>query len=135
VATISNAPGSAGLATSVSAGLTTITATDPESGISGATTLTVRAVLLFIQVTPANPAILVGRTRQFTAIGTYNDGTTQNLTAAVTWSSSNASVATISNAPGTSGLATGVAPGLTTITATDPEGGVNGATTLRVLAN
>ncbi len=135
VATISNAPGSEGLATSVSAGVTTLTATDLASGISGATTLTVRAVLLSIQVTPANPAILVGRTKQFTALGTYNDGSTQNLTAAVTWSSSLAAVATISNSPGTSGLANGVAAGLTTITATDPESAVNGATTLRVLGN
>jgi len=135
VAAVSNAPGSEGLATSISPGVTTITATDLASGISGATTLTVRAVLLSIQVTPANPTILVGRTKQFTAIGTYNDGTTQNLTGSVTWSSSNASVATISNAPGTSGLASGVSSGLTTIAATDPESGVSGATTLRVLGN
>lgn len=49
-----------------------------------------------------------------TAIGTYSDGSTKNLTSSATWSSSNTGVATIS----ASGVATGVAAGTVTFTAT-----------------
>ena len=81
--------------------------------------------LTSIAVTPANPPIAVGGTIQFTAMGTFSDGSTRSLPGA-SWTSSAIDVATISAA----GLATGVAPGTTTITAT--SGGVNGATTLSV---
>jgi hypothetical protein len=59
-------------------------------------------------------------------MGTYSDGSTQNITTQVTWSSSNTSVATI----GTSGLATTVVSGETTITAS--QSGVSGNATLVV---
>src|SRR6266699_4409012 len=90
------------------------------------------ATLVSIGVTPANPNLPQGLTRQFTATGTYSDFTTQDLTTQVTWSSSGAAVATISNAGGSQGLATSVAAGTTTITAT--LGGVSGSTTLTVTA-
>src|SRR5216117_4122467 len=90
---------SAGLATSVAAGTTTITAT--LGLVSENTTLTVtNATLSSIAVTPTNPSIANGTTRQFTATGTYSDFTTQDLTTQVAWSSSAAGVATISNAGG-----------------------------------
>ena len=122
VATIS----SAGLATGVGAGSTTIAAT--SGSIGGSTTLTVRppATLVSISVTPANSSIGTGAEQQFTAAGTYSDSSTQNLTSGVTWSSTNSSVATISSA----GLATGVGAGSTTITAT--SGSISGSTTLTV---
>jgi hypothetical protein len=85
-----------------------------------------------IAITPANPSIADGTTRQFMATGTYSDSTTQNLTTSVTWSSSNTGVATVSNATGSKGLATGVAAGTTTITAV--SGGVSGTTSLTVTA-
>src|SRR5512135_1104544 len=103
VATISNAAGSDGLATPVAAGTTTIAAT--LGGISNSTTLTVTAAtLVSIAVTPTNPSVAKGTTRQFTATGTYSDNSTQNLTTTVTWSSSTTGVATISNAAGSNGL-------------------------------
>ena len=37
-----------------------------------------------IAVTPANPTIMTGATQQFTAMGTYSDGSTQNITNQVT---------------------------------------------------
>src|SRR5207245_9684896 len=84
VATISNAGGSQGLATSVAAGTTTITAT--LGGVSGSTTLTVTAAILStITVTPTTPSIANGTTRQFTATGTYSDSTTQDLTTQAAW--------------------------------------------------
>lgn len=134
-ATISNAVGSNGLATSEAVGTATITATEPASGISGATTLTVTATqLVSIFVTPTNPSIAKGTTQQFTVTGTYTDNTTQTLTTSVTWSSSNTATATISNAAGSNGLASSVAVGTTTITATEPASGISGSTTLSVTA-
>ena len=44
------------------------------------------------------------------ATGTYTDNSTQDLTSLVTWDSSNTSIASISNASGSSGLATAAAP-------------------------
>jgi hypothetical protein len=83
-----------------------------------------------MSVTPVSASIASGTTQQYTATGTYSDGSTQNLTTATTWSSSNAAAATISNAAGSNGLATGVAAGSTTIRAT--SGTVSGATSLTV---
>ena len=84
--------------------------------------------LTSIAVTPSNPTVTVGGTQQFTATGTYSDGSTQNLTGQVTWASSNTATATISPA----GLATAVAGGTTTISAT--LGAVSGSTGLTVTA-
>jgi hypothetical protein len=82
--------------------------------------------LTSIAVTPANPAIATGGTQQFTATGTYSDNSMQNLTNQVTWASSAASVATINS----SGIATGVSGGSSTISAA--QGQVSGGTTLTV---
>ena len=114
-----------GLATTASTGTSSIGAT--INSITGSTTLTVTPpVLVSITVTPANSSIPLGNTQQFSASGTYSDGSTQNLTSAVTWSSSAPAVATISNASGSQGLSTTVAMGATTITAT--SGTTSGAT-------
>jgi hypothetical protein len=79
-------------------------------------------------VTPANPSITKGATQQFTATGNYSDGSTQNLTASVMWTSLNPSLATIT----TGGLATGVGTGNSTISAT--LNGITGSATLTVTA-
>jgi trimeric autotransporter adhesin len=116
VAAISNAPGSNGLATSVSQGPTTITAT--LGAVSGSTDLTVTAAtLVSIAITPSTPSIADRTTQQFTATGTYTDSSTQNLTASVTWASSDATIASISNAAGSTGLATAAGIGATSISA------------------
>ena len=130
VATISNATGFNGLATSAASGPTTITAT--LSGVSGSTLLTVtNATLVLIDVEPALPTLPAGVPQQFTATGTFSDGTTEDLTTAVTWSSSDAAAATISNAAGSNGLlVTGTAGTTATITAT--FGAVSGSTVLSV---
>lgn len=86
--------------------------------------------LVSITVTPANPSVTAGATQQFSATGTFSDGTTQGLTTTVTWSSSLTSVATISNSTGSNGMATAVAAGTTTITAT--SGSISGSTGLTV---
>jgi uncharacterized protein YjdB len=123
VATIS----SAGLATAVSAGSSAIQAV--SGSVMASTTLTVTGPSLSsIALTPANPTIAKGLTDQFTATGTYSDGSSQNLTSSVTWSSLTTGIATIS----TAGLAKGVGVGSSTIQAT--SGSVTGSTVLAVSA-
>ncbi len=117
VAAISNAAGSEGLATGLTGGQTTVSAT--QGAVTGSATLTVSAsTLTSIAITPANPTIAKGTTQAFVATGTYSDSTTQDLTASVTWKSSDSAVATVSNAPGSEGIASGVAAGRTLISAT-----------------
>ncbi|HET8823655.1 MAG TPA: Ig-like domain-containing protein, partial [Terriglobales bacterium] len=113
-----------GLATGLVSGSTSIQAS--SGAIVGSGNLTVTAILQSITVTPAGAAINKGQTQQFTAMGNYSDGTTQNLTTSVSWSSSASAVATISGI----GLATGTGVGSSTITAT--SGAVSGFTTLTV---
>jgi uncharacterized protein YjdB len=129
VGPISNASGSQGLATGAAVGSTTISAT--LSGVTQTTTLTVNAKqLTAIGITPTNPTIAKGNSIQFVAVGTYSDLTTQVLTTAVAWNSSNNAIATISNAPGSEGLANGVDQGVVTITAA--IGNISGTTDLTV---
>jgi hypothetical protein len=71
-------------------------------------------VVLAIQITPASLTIPKGTTQQFTATGTLSDGSTKDISGQVTWSSDTPAFATIS----ATGLATGVAMGPTTLTAT-----------------
>lgn len=128
-ATISNAAGSKGLATTLAVGTSTITAT--FGGRSGTSTLTVTAATVAsITVSPSAPSIAKGLTQQFTAQGTFTDGKVTDVTASATWSSSDTSVATVSNAVATKGLATGGDAGKTTIGA--KVGVISGATDLTV---
>ncbi|MBI3795626.1 MAG: PASTA domain-containing protein, partial [Deltaproteobacteria bacterium] len=86
------------------------------------------ADLASIVVDPESPIILVGQNQPFTATGVFNDGTSQNLTAIVTWTSSSPSVAAISPM----GVATGAADGTTTIKAS--VSGIMGSSVLTVRA-
>ncbi len=107
----------------------TLTITDSAVGSPSLVALNgtgVETGLTSISVTPANPSIALGNTQQFTATGTFSNGSTQNLTPYVTWSSSAQSVATIS----AGGLAAAVTAGSSSIGAT--IGGVAGSTTLTV---
>ena len=114
-----------GLTTGVDPGSTNITAT--VNGISGTATLKVTAaVVTAIQVTPPNPSIAVGTAEQFTATAYFSDGTTQDVTLTATWASSVPDKANVSP----TGLATGVVPGQTSITAS--FGGESGQTNLMV---
>jgi hypothetical protein len=127
VATISNSAGTQGVATSLNtAGTTQITATI-GSVTSPPVTLTVTsAALVSIAVTPANPQIVYQTQQQFTAIGTYSDSSTQDITNSVTWASGDNTKITVT----VSGLATGVntTTSPVTITASDPHTRINGFT-------
>src|SRR4029077_16999115 len=118
-----------GLASGVGVGTATIQA--KQGTITGTALLTVGpATLVSIAVTPANPTVAAGLTKQFTATGTFTDSGTQNLTSSVTWSSGDLTVATISNTAGTNGLATAIKNGTSTIQA--QQGAVSGSTLLTV---
>jgi uncharacterized protein YjdB len=118
-----------GIAHGKKVGQVTISAT--AFGVTGTTTLTVGSgTLLSVVITPANPSVNAGATEQFAATGTFSNGTMQDITINVHWSSSVASVATIANAPSQAGLATTYAHGTTTIGAN--SGGVKASTTLLV---
>jgi hypothetical protein len=122
VATIS----SSGQAIGGGHGITTITAT--LNSVSGSTPLTVEGALSSLQVTPSAVTILAGSGQQFTATGSFNDGSSENLTGMVSWISSNTSVATINS----SGLLTAISAGTVTVTAM--SGSITGSTTLTVQA-
>jgi hypothetical protein len=83
-------------------------------------------ILQSIVVAPLNPAIPLGLTQQFSATGILSDGSTEDLTNLATWASTNTPVATINN----TGLASSVAQGSATITATYL--GIMGSTLLTV---
>jgi trimeric autotransporter adhesin len=71
-------------------------------------------ILQTITVGPSGVGILVGKSQQMTAIGTYDDGTQKDVTGKASWTTSDQTIATVS----TSGLATGAGAGTATITAT-----------------
>jgi uncharacterized delta-60 repeat protein len=125
-----------GLATAVAVGSTTITATSTANpAISGTTTLNVTAAQLrSIALTPASATIVKGEQRAFVATGTFSDNSTQDITTLVTWSSDNNAIATILNADGYRGVATGEGVGSTTITATSTSGTISGTATITVNA-
>jgi hypothetical protein len=85
--------------------------------------------LVSIAVSPGNPELAVGVTGQFTAKGTFADGSTGDITDLVTWASATPSAATISD----TGVAAALAPGTTAITAS-LAGVTNPTDTLTVLA-
>jgi uncharacterized protein YjdB len=109
VATVSGT----GVAMGVSQGTTTLIAT--FESITASVPLTVGShSLVSLSITPDAASLSTGATQQLTATGTYTDGATQNLTSTSTWTSSNSSVILVSSV----GLATAVAPGNASITAT-----------------
>ena len=111
---------SSGLATCADTGAVSgisITATDPGTSISGSTSIDV-VLLSSITITSAGGAttIAIGGTLQFTAIGSYSGGQTQDLTSSYSlWTSSSSTRVSIGS---NTGLATGVATGASNIRAT-----------------
>lgn len=142
VATIS----ASGLATAVSAGSTTITASMAGFGgtISSTATLTVTGSgggttpgnvnINSITIIPGSQAVASpGQASNFIAIGTTSNGATENLTSQAAWTSSSPQIGTISAV----GVATAISQGTTTITAlfTNPDKSVaTGTATFQVVS-
>ena len=93
-------------------GQATITAS-LNGGSATATVTITPAELAALTLSPQTPTIYTGETVQMSAIGTMTDGSSQDFTTRVTWTSSNTAVATINAA----GLAGALAAGTTTLAA------------------
>jgi len=129
VASVSNAGATRGQVSPLSAGSATISAS--YQGVTGTDAVTVSsATLASISISPADTTIMVSSQLQYSATGTFSDASQMDLTNYVTWISSNAGIADVSNAPGSRGLARGFAVGTTTISAV--RNSVTGATSLKV---
>ena len=123
VATIS----STGLVTAVASGATTVAAS--LNGVTGNSTLTVAMaakMVTAIAVSPSNASVSVGATQQLSATATYGDGSVGDVSSTATWTIATPAVATVNS----TGQATGVAAGSTTVTAA--LSGVSGTATLNV---
>ncbi len=128
-ASVSSSPGTQGLATGAAQGSTSISASLGTVG-SPASPLTVtNANLVSISVTPAGSTVPLATSQQFTATGSFSDGTTQNISSTVNWTSSSPAIARVSSV----GVVTGAGLGDTTITAS--SGAINEATTASVDAS
>ena len=126
---------SAGLATALTAGTTTITATMNgfTGNISASATVTVTGssgtggtggasgTVASLTILPASQSVAIpNETTQFLAIGTTSTGATVNLTNQVAWSTSSTQIATIG---GSTGLATALTQGTVTVIALYTSGG------------
>ena len=101
------------IASGLIAGSTTISATYQSKTDSGVLTVNPAVSLVSIAVAPLNSSIVQGATLTYSAVGTYSDSSTANITNLVTWSSSQVSIASINSL----GVATGLTPGLSVISA------------------
>jgi hypothetical protein len=108
--------GAGGLAVAKKPGHAAITAS--WGAVSGSATLIVSdATLASIEVTAAAATLRPAAMQQYKAIGHYSDGSTQDLTAQASWSSTSQTVAMVSDSTGTKGLCTALALGSTEIDA------------------
>ena len=115
---------SLGVASANAAGSTTVSA--GIGGLQVSTILKVQPSLVSIQITPQQPSLPAGTIQPIKATGTFTDGSQQDLSASVNWTSSALAVAGISP----NGDVTCLAAGKTTLTATAL--GVSGSTQLTV---
>jgi hypothetical protein len=115
-----------GMAQGLSAGNANISVTmDGETASSSLTVIPAR--LTSISVTPASASIPMTMVQQYMAVGTFTDNTVSpaqttqaDITAAVTWTAAEPSIASISSGGAHPGLAVPLKPGQTTIEATLP---------------
>ena len=105
---------SSGLASAAGAGTASVTVTSGGQSFTTAPTTVSPATLVSIAITPNSPSIASGTTQQFTATGTFSDGSTQDVSSQTVWSSSNPSVLTID----ATGYATSDSTGSAQVTAT-----------------
>jgi uncharacterized protein YjdB len=116
---------STGLVTATANGTATVTAT--SGSVSASDTITVSGTsLVSIAVLPPNPAVINGKSKQLTAMATYSDASTQDITASASWSTSSPSVVNVSG----SGLVTAQALGTAPVKAT--SGSVSGSAMITV---
>ena len=117
--------GSTGIALPKRIGNTVISAT--TEGLSASTILQVTAApLVTLQLKSDRSAIPLDTSAQFSAVGIFKDGSSQDMTKSVVWTSSPVGLANINS----SGLAIGKAIGTTTVTAS--AGGLSANSVLTI---
>lgn len=120
VATVAN-----GKITAVDEGTTTITVTAPERNLTASCTITVNSIVpASITLNEQSLSLIVGNTSQLSATVSPNDAKDKS----VSWSSSDANIATVSQ----DGLITAIAPGTATITAKTNTGGLTATCSVEV---
>jgi hypothetical protein len=129
VAVVSNESGKRGRVTAVAPGTTQISVTSTtgvtSSGTGGDAQVRVPSVLVSIAVTPNDNKLPIGLTVELQATGTFNDGSTDDITSDVAWTVSNSVVASVGNDPDTKGEVTALALGTTLVSVTDPVTGIS----------
>jgi hypothetical protein len=134
-ASVGNTAGTKGLVTGNLAGTATIQAS-AGGATSGTATVTVGLTLTKITVTPANDTITKSTTGtlQYTATGTYSDGSSLDITSAVTWTASTTDVTFSTTSIGLAQIQSIPATNPITITATSTPatGSIVGNTTLTI---
>jgi uncharacterized protein YjdB len=117
-----------GVVTGISGGTATITAITADRGLKASCVVTVKSTIILVTEIKLNPASMtlgVENTYSIIAIVTPSNATNP----AVTWSSNNIAVATVSN----TGIVSTVSEGIVTITATAVDGGgASGSCTITV---
>ena len=94
VFTFNNGSGSSGVASSVSQGSGTVTAS--IGSIVGSASLTIAPpAVVSLSLSPLSPSIDLGTRQQFSVTGYYTDHSSQTLTAGVTWQSSAPAIASV----------------------------------------
>lgn len=85
-----------GMATGNALGMVTVTAT--SGAVSATNQLHVGpAIVVSFTVTPASSLLALGAGEQLSALAKFSDGTTQDMTTSVSWSSADPTIASVSN--------------------------------------
>jgi hypothetical protein len=95
---------------------------------SAITSLIPAKTLTAVSASPSTASVPAGGNKQFAATATYSDGSTASVTTTATWTTANPAMATVNS----SGLASAVSAGSTTVTAA--LSGMSGMATLTVQA-
>ena len=116
---VDNTQRNKGNATAIAVGTAYISASLPGSTKGASAVITIADLTLSsIEVTPKNPEFAANLDLDFKAIGVFSNGSTEDLTDSVIWSSSAPSILKINNASQITGQARSLAAGTATVTAT-----------------
>jgi PKD repeat protein/uncharacterized protein YjdB len=132
VAVASDAPATRGQVLAMAVGRAFVSATLDGVASEPSEVFVTPAVLVGVALTEPAPRVMVGQTLQLTALGTFSDASTEDVTDRATWTSTNPAAATVSDRVDSKGLATGVAVGETQVRAA-VDGELSPAVTLTVL--
>lgn len=125
VAVVSNEEGSRGLLRAVGEGQTEITARNATANVSASVRVSVAApILRRLELTPASASGPAGQIILVGALGIFSDGSIENYSNLVSWTSSDPSVGRVSTQPPNAGQTELLSEGVTTISAVHEPTGI-----------